>query len=163
VDEFKKCFTYEDVLRIVSEAKTIAKKAAISLYGKSQQCSIELMIGLLLNKFLEKIGLELRRSIRSQCQVSEDEKAWAIDFLEYLMSARPKLCLDIFEEQDEKEVLKFIKNKIYCALFSNLDIKILFDNKDLKLQKRYRILRNQIKRKKHYYVLEAMVENIGFQ
>jgi FkbM family methyltransferase len=155
MDELKKCLTYEDALRIVSEAKTIAKKAAISLYGKSQQCSIELMIGLLLNKFLEKIGLELRRSIRSRCQVSEDEKAWAIDFLEYLMSARPKLCLDIFEEQDEKEVLKFIKNKIYCALFSDLDIKILFDNKDLKLQKRYRILRNQIKRKKRYYVLEA--------
>jgi hypothetical protein len=27
------------------------------------------------------------------------------------MSARPKLCLDIFEEQDEKEVLKFIKKQ----------------------------------------------------
>jgi hypothetical protein len=51
------------------------------------------------------------------------------------MSARPKLCLDIFEEQDEKEVLKFIKNKIYCALFFDLDIKILFDNKDLRSQK----------------------------
>jgi hypothetical protein len=40
-----------------------------------------------------------------------------------------------YEEQDEKEVLKFIKNKIYCTLFSNLDIKILFDNKNLRLQK----------------------------
>jgi hypothetical protein len=155
MNEFKKCLNYEDMLRIISEAKTIAKKTAVNSYRKSQQHPIELIMRGLLNKFLGKIGLELRRSMRSRYQVHEDVKAWAIDFLEYLMSARPELCLDIFEEQDEKEVLKFIKNKIYCALFSNLDIKILFDNKDLKLWKRYRILRNQIKRKKRYYVLEA--------
>jgi hypothetical protein len=74
MDEFKKCLNYEDALRIISEAKTIAKEIAANSYRKYQQHSIELMMEVLLNKFLEK-RLELRRSMRSRYKVYVDEKA----------------------------------------------------------------------------------------
>lgn len=74
MDEFKKCLNYEDALRIISEAKTIAKEIAANSYRKYQQHSIELMMEVLLNKFLEK-RLEPRRSMRSRYKVYVDEKA----------------------------------------------------------------------------------------
>jgi predicted metal-binding protein len=47
MDEFKKCLNYEDALRIISEAKTIAKEIAANSYRKFQQRSIELMMEVL--------------------------------------------------------------------------------------------------------------------
>jgi len=53
------------------------------------------------------------------------------------------------------EVLKFVRNKVYCALPSNINPALPFDNRDLKLQMGYKALRNRIRKRRDYYVLEV--------
>jgi hypothetical protein len=113
--------------------------------------------GRVVNKFLRRLGFELKRYINYSnfYYVSDDEKALAIDFLAYVMRAKPMLCLNVFDERDRVEVLKFVRNKVYCALLSSIDPALLFDSKDLELQREYKVLRSRVRKKGDYYVLEA--------
>lgn len=149
--------TYENMLKIIIEAKNITKKNTVNLYNRPRtRRSLISITGTILNKLLKKLGLELRITyLGRQYQIHGDVKAWAIDFLEYLIMTKPTLCLRDFNDNDKKEIMKFVKNKIYCALLSAVDIELLFDDKDLVLWREYRALRDRIKRKGNYYVLES--------
>ena len=100
------------------------------------------------------MGFELKRYTKYH-YIGDDEKAWSIDFLAYVMRLKPTLCLNVFNAQDKREVLKFVRNKVYLALLSIIDPALLFDDRDLELQVEYKALRNKIKRKGYYYVLKA--------
>lgn len=104
---------------------------------------------------MRKFGLELKPIQICEYYVGYGEKALAIDFLAYIMKARPVLCLTDFDKRDREKILKFVRNKVYCALLSSIDTEILFDDKDLELQRNYKALRNSVKRKGDYYVLEV--------
>ena len=116
--------------------------------------SIVLRAGRIVNCLLRRLGFELKRYI-GHYHVSDAEKAFAIDFLEYVTRVKPTLCLNAFDERDKIEILKFVKNKVYCALLSSITPELLFDGRDLELQAEYKALRNRIKRKRYYYVLET--------
>lgn len=156
--DFGDCVTYEFILNTVEQARVAVKKRAISFHWRSAASrSIVLKAGRVVNKILRRLGFELRRYINcpNLYYVDDDEKAHAIDFLAYVMRAKPTLCLDVFDERDRVEVLKFVRNKVYCALLSSIDPALLFDSKDLELQREYKILRGKVRRKGDYYVLKA--------
>jgi FkbM family methyltransferase len=157
-EDFGDCVTYEFILNTVVQARVAVKKRAISFHRRSTASrSIVSKAGRVVNKFLRRLGFELKRYINYSnfYYVSDDEKALAIDFLAYVMRAKPMLCLNVFDERDRVEVLKFVRNKVYCALLSSIDPALLFDGKDLELQREYKILRSKVRRKGDYYVLKA--------
>jgi FkbM family methyltransferase len=117
-----------------------------------------IFVGKIINNILRKlVKLELRR-VRdleySNYIVNDDEKAWALDFLSYILRVRPEFCIDLFDNHDVKEIKKFIRNKIYSALLSEIPRSMLFDEEDLKLQKKYEEFRRNIRKIKDYYVLK---------
>jgi FkbM family methyltransferase len=117
-----------------------------------------IFVGKIINKILRKlVKLELRR-VRdleySNYVVNDDEKAWALDFLSYILRVRPEFCIDLSDNHDVKEIKKFIRNKIYSALLSEIPRSMLFDEEDIKLQKIYKVFRKNVKKQRNYYVLK---------
>ncbi len=66
--------------------------------------------------FIDRLLLKLKK--RYCTPISYYDKLWCIDFLTYICNNNPNLDLSWFEEEDIKEILKFIKNKIYIAFNS---------------------------------------------
>jgi len=158
VESFEDRITYESILNMVEEAKAIAIKRAINLQRGSKASkpiykSIISKTGRVINAILRRLGFELRRY--AGYRINRHEKALAIDFLEYALLTKPTLCLDVFDERDRVEVLKFVRNKVYCALLSSVDPALLFDGRDLELQRGYKILKNSVKKKGDHYVLKT--------
>ena len=119
----------------------MALKQNISLYQAETQKPITSKARAILKEFLRKFGLEFRRIHGRNNYIGDGEKALAIVSIAYAMETRPTLCLSDFNEQDRREILKFFRNKVYCALLSNIDSALLFDNIDLELQRKYKALR----------------------
>lgn len=72
---------------------------------------------------------------RNYYQVSFSEKRRALDFLQYVLEKKPEIPFELFPESDWEEILKFVKNKFYCALLDRLPKEKLFNENDLKKQK----------------------------
>jgi FkbM family methyltransferase len=86
-------------------------------------------------------------------KVSPSEKKWAIDFLLYILDKNPDIPYDFFSKENHSEMTKFIRNKILLALFDYIPKNELFDENDLKRQKKCQNLykNNKIIKKKNYY------------
>jgi FkbM family methyltransferase len=76
-----------------------------------------------------------------------------IDFLLYVFKEKPRLDLEIFDEHDRKEIMKFVKNKVYCALSSAVEKSQLFDEEDLSFWRKYDVLVKNVKGLKNHLVL----------
>ena len=159
MDQIRNCLSYEDFIDIIDSGRIIAKKQFINkmIQANSQTRSKHyIFVGKILNKILRKlVRLELRR-VRDleNYIISDEEKAWALDFLSYVLRVRPEFCIDLFDNHDVKEIKKFIRNKIYSALLSEIPRSMLFDEEDIKLQKKYGEFRRNIRKIKDYYVLK---------
>jgi len=125
------------------------------IQANSQTRSKYYIFGKILNKILRKlVKLELRVKDPEHYIVSDNEKASGIDFLSYILRVRPEFCIDLFDDHDVKEIKKFIRNKIYSALLSEIPRSMLFDEEDIKLQKKYEEFRRNIRKVKDHYVLK---------
>jgi FkbM family methyltransferase len=99
------------------------------------------------------------RSANCLYEVDSFEKKWALDFLIYIIEKNPKVPLEFFHEEDQKEVKKFMRNKILCSLFDYIPKEDLFDESDVKKQREWEefLKKNKIKKRKNYY------EFLGFK
>ncbi|MCK9292876.1 MAG: FkbM family methyltransferase [archaeon] len=69
---------------------------------------------------------------------SEIDLKWSLNFLEYSLTHEVNFNLDLFEnDNDKKEIIKFIKNKLYMALRGQLFTYNLFTEDDLTYFKKY--------------------------
>jgi len=57
------------------------------------------------------------------------------------------------EQEDKKEILKFIRNKVYGAFLDSVEKHKLFDRLDLKYESEYEKMNRKIKKKSKNYVL----------
>jgi FkbM family methyltransferase len=159
MDQIRNCLSYEDFIDIIDSSRIIAKKQVMNKIQASSQTRLKhyIFIGKILNKILRKlVKLELRIKNPANYIISDDEKAWAIDFLSYILRVRPEFCIDLFDNHDVKEIKKFIRNKVYSALLSEIPRSLLFDEEDIKLQKRYEEFMKNIRKVKDYYVLKIL-------
>jgi FkbM family methyltransferase len=112
----------------------------------------------LLKKFLSYLGLELEympfRNNLARYYFSPGKK-WSLDFLIYCLKNSNGLAFNLsyFEEQDRKEILKFVRNKLYGALLDSVEKNKLFDSHDLKYEFEYENMNRKIGRKDKHYVL----------
>jgi FkbM family methyltransferase len=149
--------TYETILNLIEDARKYAKENAIKIYHRHlliSSKSIAFCIGSIMNRIIHNFGVELRRINTKWYYFDDEEKSWSIDFLLYVFEEKPRLGLENFDEHDKREIMKFIRNKIYSALLSASEKFKLFDEEDLRFWKEYRILRKHVKRDKINYILK---------
>jgi hypothetical protein len=150
--------TYETVLDFIEEAKKHAKEEAIrdyyyvNLLIRSKEFTM-LRIGRAIAKVLRRLGIGLQRIKESHYRFNDDEKSMGIDFLLYVLKEKLRLDLEIFDEHDRKEIMKFVKNKVYCALLSAAEKSQLFDEEDLGFWREYDVLAKNVKRLKNHLLL----------
>jgi hypothetical protein len=101
---------------------------------------------------LRTLGLELNYmpKMSEEYFFSFLEKQYCHDFLIYCSIHADDLFFDLkhFTINDDKnEILKFVRNKIYGALMDSVENALLFDNVDLKYQKKYMIMEKKFKEK----------------
>jgi len=148
--------TQETVLDFIEEAKKYAKEEAIRDYYVNLLMGskefIMLRIGRAMTKVLRRLGIRLQRvkGSDSYYQFNDDEKSMGIDFLLYMLKEKPRLDLEIFDEHDRKEIIKFV---VYCALLSAAEKSQLFDEEDLSFWREYDVLVKNVKRLKNHLVL----------
>ncbi len=149
------CVTYEDILNLVEDIKTMLKENAIKsyYYSTSPRFKSTKVIGAILNRILRSLGVRLQRTSAGLYHISDVERSWAIDFLLYVIREEPRLDLRLFDECDRKEVMKFIRNEIRSALLPALDKSALFNKEDMMYCEGYRVFRKHIKKSKDHYVL----------
>ena len=87
--------------------------------------------------------------------ISKDLKKWSLDFLIYIVNKEKiNFNLDYFKRnEDKKEILKFIKNKITFALYDKIYKKQVYSKKDLEVQQYYKKLEEKVTRKGDIYQL----------
>jgi hypothetical protein len=146
--------TYETVLDFIEEAKKYAKEEAIRDYYlnllkydiRSKEFTM-LRIGRAVTKVLRRLGIRLQwiKDRNNHYQFNNDEKSMGIDFLLYVFKEKPRLDLEIFYEHDRKEIIKFVKNKVYCALLSAAEKSRLFDEEDLSFWREYDVLAKKLR------------------
>lgn len=84
------------------------------------------------------------------------DKPFCIDFIYYNMNHKDaSFDLDLFEfEEDKKEIIKFVNNKIRAAFQERIPKNKVFDKTDLEIQEKYLSLeKNNIKRRKKHTVI----------
>jgi 16S rRNA C967 or C1407 C5-methylase (RsmB/RsmF family) len=86
--------------------------------------------------------------------VTNDEKSWSLDFLLYVIKRRPELDVKLFDQRDWQEAIKFVRNKVYTALFGKLHTSDLFDEDDVRLWRVYDAFSRRIRFRQGCYVLE---------
>jgi FkbM family methyltransferase len=112
----------------------------------------------IIRQSLYALNLELRYipKIYEKYLFYDLEKQFCYDFLIYCLMHADDIFFDLrhFADQDRKEILKFIRNKIYGALMDSAEKHELFDNIDLKYQKEYMVMEKKIQRKNKIYILQ---------
>lgn len=73
-----------------------------------------------------------------------DFKKWSLDFLNYALKENVSLNTNIFQKEDEEEILKFVNNKIKLAVLSLIKKEELFTKKDLMFEKKYKQYEKQL-------------------
>ena len=120
---------------------------------------IKVALALKFPKFiLNKLSLQRKPESRNFLVVNDDMKRFSLDFLLYCLEKREKLHFDLslFEcEKDRKEILKFVRNKLYLAIFDNVHKNKLFDENDLKYMQKYKEFFMNKQKKANNYVLKA--------
>jgi hypothetical protein len=126
----------------MEDAKNLAMKRTTGNALQARKCKFLSRHNLLkrvakrvITPILGSLGLELRtigvKDASARYVVSRLEKAWSLDFLLYALRERPELDLELFDHRDRREVIKFVRNKVYTALLSELHISDLFDEDDI--------------------------------
>ncbi|MCC6014052.1 MAG: FkbM family methyltransferase [Candidatus Verstraetearchaeota archaeon] len=113
-----------------------------------------------IKKFLNHFGFELKFTRFTEYKefyyFSYSEKNWSLSFLNYCFTHPDNIIdLSLFKnKEDKKEMIKFIRNKVYAALLEKIEKNKLFDEEDLKYQNEYKKMERRIKRKDKNYVLQ---------
>ena len=110
-----------------------------------------------IKKFLNRFGFELKfTEYKEFYYFSYSEKNWSLSFLNYCFTHPDNIIdLSLFKnKEDKKEMIKFIRNKVYGALLEKIEKNKLFDKEDLKYQNEYKKMERRIKRKGKNYVLQ---------
>jgi FkbM family methyltransferase len=117
----------------------------------------------IVKKFLNCFGLTLNytpslhstKRLSNRYYFSSDEKKWSLNFLIYCLENSNNLCLDLsyFIDQDKKEILKFVRNKIYGTFLDSIEKRELFDELDLEYEVKYAAFYSSIRKKGKHYVL----------
>jgi len=154
----------ETVLELMEGAKRLAKKRALQEYfsylenrarKKSFTHFLRRVAGKIITTGLSSLGFELNTSnTKNKYVITNDEKSWSLDFLLYVIKRRPELEIKLFNEKDWQEVIKFVRNKIYTALFSELYVNDLFDEYDVRFWKAYNAFLRRISFRQGCYVLQ---------
>jgi FkbM family methyltransferase len=154
----------ETVLELMEGAKRLAKKRALQEYfsylesarrKKSFTYFLRRVAGKIITTGLSSLGFELNTSnTKNKYVITNDEKSWSLDFLLYVIKRRPELEIKLFNEKDWQEVIKFVRNKIYTALFSELYVNDLFDEYDVRFWKAYNAFLRRISFRQGCYVLQ---------
>ncbi|MCS3924927.1 hypothetical protein [Methanosalsum natronophilum] len=89
---------------------------------------------------------------------SKTEKEFSLDFLLYVFKNKNiSLDLDLFEEKEDKnEIIKFVRNKLLLSLFDEINLKLIFTEKDITYRKLYNVFFSanmKSKRNKLYFKL----------
>jgi len=156
---------YEVVLKLMESAKNLAMKRTTGNALRARKCKflsrhhlLKRVAKKVITPILGSLGLELRttgvKDVSTKYVVSSFEKAWSLDFLLYALRERPKLDLELFDHRDRREVIKFVRNKVYTALLSELHISDLFDEDDVRLWRAYDAFSRRIRFRQGCYVLE---------
>jgi len=149
---------YSNILELIKNAKKIAKEHAIKEYlnkEKEKLKTLERIASKTIVPFLKRRGFELTLRSLGEYVVSNDEKAWSLDFLFYVLEKRSELDIRIFDERDHPEILKFVRNKVYTAFLDRFLFRDLFDEKDMEIRRKYCSFVKKIKSKRDYYILDS--------
>uniref|UniRef100_A0A7C2K5P2 Uncharacterized protein n=1 Tax=candidate division WOR-3 bacterium TaxID=2052148 RepID=A0A7C2K5P2_UNCW3 len=111
---------YEMILELIENTRNIAKNSALQDYIFEQKGNMKMKIikrigSKTVAPILRSFGYRLVPLKEEDYIVSADEKAWSLDFLLYVLKRRPELDLRIFDLGDHKEIIKFVRNKVYTA------------------------------------------------
>jgi len=90
-------------------------------------------------KKLIRFFLEYKRfAANEDClMVLLSEKRWALDFLSYVLEKNPEVPFEYFPESDHREIEKFVRNKLFLALFDRIKLDLVFDEEDFAKQRVY--------------------------
>lgn len=151
--------TFQTVIKIIQDVKENHKKTLITKIEHSQRFShLTKMIYKIIRQSLHALNLELKYmpKMYEKYLFGNIEKQFCYDFLIYCLMHADDLFFDLryFANEDRKEILKFIRNKIYGALMDSAEKHELFDNIDLKYQEEYMIMEKKIQRKNKIYMLQ---------
>jgi len=112
----------------------------------------------IIKKAFSELNLEftiIKKSNAAQLYYFSKSKS-DIDFLAYCLANHSNLVFDLglFEDkEDKKEILKFIKNRIYGTLCDSVDRDIIFDQADLVYEKYYKQMKQELEKKDQHYIL----------
>ena len=148
----------ETVLELMEDAKRLIKKRALQEYfsGKNSfSVFLRRFTGRTITAVLSRLGFKLVvANIEDGYVVTNDEKSWSLDFLLYVIKRRPELDVKLFDQRDWQEAIKFVRNKVYTALFGKLHTSDLFDEDDVRLWRVYDAFSRRIRFRQGCYVLE---------
>ena len=167
-DKFKKdkdidLVTFETILNYIKEikdAQTVARtyefyfQQHISLFYHFMEVPYRIV-----KKLFKLFDLEVKYmpySSPEKYYFSSDERRWSLDFLIYCLMNHSNIIFDLSyfkEQEDKKEIIKFIRNKIYGAFLDSAEKHKLFDELDLKYESEYKKMNRKIKKKGKNYVL----------
>lgn len=156
--------TFETILNLIEDVKEELFKRYVAEISFQQKAINDTFYTKIINKIFKLLRLVLEkvfdytiiRSTRSSYYFNADEKKWAVDFLLYCLKNRDKLAFDLshFEENDKREIIKFVRNKVYTSLLDEIEIYKLFDSVDLSYWKAYKEIFDGVKRRGDNYFLE---------
>jgi FkbM family methyltransferase len=150
--------TFQTIIKLIKNIYEDQLKNLITKIEYSKHFShITKMVYEIIRQSLGCLNLELTYmpKIREKYLFYNLEKQYCYDFLIYCLMHGGDLFFDLryFANEDRKEILKFIRNKIYGALLDSVEKCRLFDELDLKYESMYKNLNRKIKKKGKSYVL----------
>jgi FkbM family methyltransferase len=151
VDEIHQ-ITFKTILHFVGEAKEACIKGFVNETKPIELTSIRVVMRFpyrIAKKILEKMNIELKYIRSPEEMYYFNNKRWYIDFLEYCLKNRDRLAFDLlpFMEEDRREILKFVRNKVIGALLDRVEKDKLFDPEDLMYSREYEKMTKEIRKK----------------
>lgn len=151
--------TFETIVEYVEEVKEMQANRIVE---SAELTSMERLMRVpyaIVQKALKKLNLEIKYIKKynlGQLYYFGDDKRWYLDFLAYCLAMQSNLNFDLtlFEDnEDRKEIFKFVKNKVYGALCDSASKDVLFAQTDLVYEKYYRQMAKGLRKKDQHYIL----------
>jgi FkbM family methyltransferase len=141
----------------MENAKRLAKKEALQDFlakNTKDPLLLQLLKGIVAKTIAPIRPSRVATIKNEEYIVSSDEKAWSLDFLSYILKERPVLTLALFDKKDRREIVNFVRNKVFTALLSKLHINDLFDKGEVVLRRMYEAFSRRIRFEQEYYILK---------
>jgi FkbM family methyltransferase len=157
-EKIEQYITLKTILNYIEETKWFLTQLELQY---SKPISVPYFIKAIYRKFkkyLNYFGLEIKYKRSGELYYfTPSEKRFSLDFLNYCIIHFNDIIIDLSlfkNEEDKKEIIKFIRNRAYAAFLEKIERNKIFDESDFRYQNEYKRMESKIKKVGKNYILQ---------